>query len=225
MRLNGLWIVAHLAVKAVGDPILARYEKALVLGALREDVWHLPGDRIFEHQSWSHFYHPWLPGGFFPLLWPGPRSKGKRFYRRALDELRAGRTAAAFAELGRAVHLVTDMSCPVHVHRTIHETDPYEWWVEANKDELLALPVPPVADFERPEDVIEAMARITSAWRPDGTNWWAGRLLARAGLRKRVGKAEAAEQARALIPVCAGHAAALLRLFLREAGTRTLAPA
>ncbi len=74
MRLNGLYVVAALAVRAAEDPLARRYERALVLGSLREDVWWIPGLRVvYEHLSFSHFYRPGLPGGIVPFLWPGPR--------------------------------------------------------------------------------------------------------------------------------------------------------
>ena len=140
MRLNGLFVVANLAVRKLAHPLVTQYESALVLGSLREDVWWIPGARfVLEHLSFSHFYEPGLPGGFIPLLWPGPRMKGDKFYRRAVTEHRAGRTASGFVQLGRVAHLITDMCCPVHAHRAVHDTDPYEWWVEGNKKKLLEL--------------------------------------------------------------------------------------
>ena len=85
MLANGLYLIADRAVAAFGAPLAARYRKALILGALREDVLYLPLlRRVTEYPSFSHFYRPGLPGGFLPLLWPGPRSSADRLYRRAL---------------------------------------------------------------------------------------------------------------------------------------------
>jgi hypothetical protein len=217
MRLNGLYVVAEMALRQTPDPLLQQWRKTLILGSLREDVWYIPGiGEIVEHLSFSHFYEVGWPGGFIPFLWPGPRFKGNLFYARALRAYRSGDIANAFVQLGRVVHLLTDMSCPVHAHRSAHATDPFEWYVEGNKDELLSLPVPHVPDVERASDLMESMARITYAHRPDDTNTLHGYVLARLGLRKRVTKSEAAQQARELIPICGGHAASLLRLFLRD---------
>ena len=217
MRLNGLYAVADLAIRALGDPLVTRYRSAIVLGSLREDVWYIPGLRIvFEHLSFSHFYRPPLPGGIVPLLWPGPRAKGTLFFSRAVRAYRAGDRAGGFVQLGRVVHLLTDMCCPVHAHRTPHTTDPYEWYVEGNKAKLLTLPVPPVADAAHPAALIEAMARFTQGFDTDATNHHAGRLLKKLGLRRSVSPGLAGEQARVLIPTCAGHAVSLFRLFLRE---------
>jgi hypothetical protein len=218
MRQNGLRLVAEMAVRAVGHPLVTRYREALVLGALREDVWYLPGGAVIEHLSFSHFYRPGLPGGIVPLVWPGPRRKAEKFFARAVAEQRAGRTAASFVQLGRAVHLLTDMACPVHAHRTVHTTDPFEWYCEGNHRALAALPVAVVPDAARASDLVESMARFTQAYPPDETNHAPGRLLKRLGLRRPVSAREAGEQARALIPVAAGHAAALVRLSLRAAG-------
>jgi hypothetical protein len=224
MRLNGLWVVAELAARKVGHPTIERYKSALVLGSLREDVWWIPGLRVvFEHLSFSHFYEPPVPGGFLPLVWPGPRLKGEMFFRRAVREHRAKRAAAGFVQLGRVVHLVTDMCCPVHAHRAVHDTDPYEWWVEANTKKLLALDVPDVPDVARVSDAIEAMAAFCKPYRADWTNHHTGRALKRMGVLRGVGSREAGEQARTLIPMAAAHAAAVLRLYLRTTATAAAA--
>lgn len=225
MRLNGLYVVARLAARDLDHPLVHRYERALVLGSLREDVWWIPGLRVvFEHFSFSHFYRPGLPGGLVPFLWPGPRLKADRFFRLAVREARAGRTASGFVQLGRVVHLLADMACPVHAHRSPHETDPFEWWVEGNKARLLELPVPHVPDARRASDLIESLARATQSHASDDTNTWIGRILKRLGLLESVSAQLAGEQARALVPVACGHAAALLRLFLREIGAGARAP-
>lgn len=217
MRYNGLFIVLEMAIRRIDDPLIWRHRDALILGSLREDVWYIPlANRIFEHWSFSHFYKPPMPGGYLPLIWPGPRRKGELFYRRALREHRRGRTAAGFVQLGRVAHLLTDMSCPVHVHRTVHQTDPFEWYVEGNKARLLALPVPDVAPA-RPAELVHDLARTTSRFRDDRTNHHTGRLLRRLGWLRPVTAREAGEQARELIPLAAGYTVALLRTYLRDA--------
>jgi hypothetical protein len=216
MRLNGLWVVVELAARKVAHPVVDRYKRALVLGSLREDVWWIPGLRVvFEHLSFSHFYEPPVPGGFLPLVWPGPRTKAELFFRRAVRAHRTEGTAAGFVQLGRVVHLVTDMCCPVHAHRALHDTDPYEWWVEGNTKKLLALDVPDVPDVPRARDAIEAMARFCKPYRADFSNHPTGRALRRLGVLRAVTSREAGEQARALIPAAAAHAASVLRLYLR----------
>ncbi|MEO7094975.1 MAG: hypothetical protein ABI175_17080, partial [Polyangiales bacterium] len=51
---------------------------------------------------------------------------------------------------------------------------------------------------------------------PDATNTPVGRVLERVGLRRKVSAREAAAQAEVLLPLAAGHAAALLRRFAAE---------
>jgi hypothetical protein len=217
MRYGGLFVVIELALRQLNDAELTRYRDPLLLGSLREDVWHIPVvDKIFEHWSFSHFYKPPLPGGFIPLLWPGPRLKGNKFYRRALREHAAGHTAAGFVQLGRVAHLLTDMCCPVHVHRITHLTDPFEWYVEGNIARLLQLPVPEVAETKRPSELVQELAAHTQRFRGDATNHHFGRMLKRAKLRNGVTSKEAAEQARELIPLAAGYTAALLRMYQRD---------
>ncbi|MGC4095263.1 MAG: hypothetical protein QM756_46540 [Polyangiaceae bacterium] len=217
MRYGGLYVVIELALRKLADPALTRYRDPFLLGSLREDVWHIPlFDSIFEHWSFSHFYKPPLPGGFLPLVWPGPRLKAEKFYRRAVREHVAGRRAAGFVQLGRVAHLLTDMCCPVHVHRYTHDTDPYEWYVEGNIEKLLGSSVPEVADAERPSQLIQRLAAYTSRFRADAGNHHLGRVLKRAGLLEGVTSREAAEQARELIPMAAGYTVSLLRLYQRD---------
>ena len=222
MRLNGLYVVADMAIREIDHPLVHRFRKALILGSLREDVWYVPATGIvFEHLSFSHFYRPGLPGGLIPFLWPGPRRKAEKFFARAVAEHRASRTASGFVQLGRVVHLMTDMCCPVHAHRTVHETDPYEWYVEGNKKKLGALPVPPEPSGGSASELIDSMARFTQAYATDGTNNRIGWVMKKLGVWQSVTSKVAAEQAHDLIPMAAGHTVALLRLYLETIGATT----
>jgi hypothetical protein len=216
---NGQLAVIDMAVRALDHPLTTRYRKTLILGALREDVGYLPGlGRVVECLSITHFYQPGVPGGFVPLVSAGPRRRANRLVARAVGEHRAGRVAESFVRLGRAAHLVTDMACPAHAHRTVHMIDdPFEWYVEGNAPALRALPVAVVPVPARPADLVESLARHTQRFPPDGTHSPWGRWLFRLGLREKLTARTLAEQARALIPLAAGHVAALLRLFLRDA--------
>ncbi len=217
MRLNGLWVTVEMAVQRLDHPLVSRYRSALVLGSLREDVWWIPGlERIFEHLSFSHFYEPPLPGGYLPLVWPGPRYKGDKFFRRAVRHHRDRGAAAGFVQLGRVAHLITDMCCPVHAHRALHVTDPYEWWVEGNVKKLLALPVPEVPDVERAGDAVHGMASYCRPYFADRTNHHTGRVLKRLSLLRSITAREAGEQALELIPMAAAWTVSLLRLYLRQ---------
>ncbi|MDB4996790.1 MAG: hypothetical protein JWM74_4222 [Myxococcaceae bacterium] len=221
MLRNGLYLVAQMSVRASGDEAAAHWEKALVLGSLREDILFVPLlHRLTEYPSFSHFYRPGLPGGYLPLLWPGPRSAVDRLYARALREHRAGRQASAYVSLGRILHIVTDVCIPSHANRVAHDSDPFEWYVEGNLDTLRALPIPalpqPAASARRPSALVESLARTASRFRPDGTNHPLGRLLRRAGLRRKVTAREAADQAKTLIPLAAAHGAGVLTMFARD---------
>lgn len=212
-------MVIEMAAREMCDPAISRWKDAIVLGALREDVMYVPvADRVLEHLSFSHFYRPGLPGGLLPFLWPGPRLKADLFFERALERHRAGQPGAAFVLLGRASHLLTDMCCPVHAHRTVHLTDGYEWYVDAHARELAALPVPEAHGAESAGELVERMAAFTQAYRTDATHHPLGAALHRRGLRHRLTSRECAEQARALIPQAAAETVALFRLFLRRTG-------
>ena len=217
LRMNSLFMVTQLAIDELDHPWVNRHRDALVLGALREDVIYVPLlGFIWEHLSFSHFYRKRLPGGFIPLLWPGPRLKADLFYRRAQRHLRAGEPAAACVQLGRALHLVADMTCPVHAQGVVHDTDRFEWYLEANKNTLMKLPLPDLPTVTRAADCVEGVARATQPFPADRTNHHTGRLLKRLGLRKAVRREDVVEQAKVLVPVAAAHAAALLQLFLEQ---------
>ena len=217
MRANGLALVIDRAVAHLPSHEARRYRQALVLGSLREDVARVPGGAgVFEHLSLSHFGGGWLPGGYLPLLWPGPRFKVRRYFRHALALDRAGQRAAAFVTLGRACHVLIDMACPVHVHRVIHEDDPFEWYIEMHAAELGAAPVPALPDASSPAALVASLAAVTRTCIPDRTRNAFGRLLRRLGLRRAVPPREIGRQARLLIPQAAAHVAALIALFLGE---------
>lgn len=217
MLTGGQFLVIDMAARAVDHPLVRRHRRALVLGAFREDSGYLAGfDVVYEYLSFTHFYRPGLPGGFVPFVTAGPRRRADRFFRRAVAAYGEGREAAAFLELGRALHLLVDMACPVHAQRVVHVSDPFEWYVESHAAELGQPPAGPVADRPRASELIESLSHFTQAYPADRThNGW-GYLMWRLRLYPKMDTATVAAQARALIPVAAGHAAALLRLFLRE---------
>jgi hypothetical protein len=218
VRIGGLTLLVDSAVRALPDPLLLRYQRAIVLGSLREDVSYLPViDRVFEHLSLSHFYKPPWPGGFVPLLTPGARLAGTYHFRAAVREYRAGRTAAGFVKLGRVAHLLSDMACPVHVHRRVHDTDLYEWYVESHRRELAALPMSEIPARKTPARLIHDLAAFTARFPADRTQHRLGRALERRGLARSICKRQVAEHARAIIPVASAHMAGLFRLFLERA--------
>lgn len=217
VRYNGFVLVLGRAAEEVNDPELLRYREAMILGAIREDVSYLaPFDWLFEHLSLSHFYKPPLPGGFFPLLWPGARYKTEQYFARALREHRAGRTAAAYVQLGRAAHLLVDMACPVHVQRALHQSDLFEWYVDTNLTELRALPLPPIKRCDTATEIIHQMASFTAQFPADHTQHHLGRWLKKRGWLRGIPRETIAAQARTLLPLNCAYMAELFRLFLKR---------
>jgi hypothetical protein len=215
MRLNGLLLTIQQAANHLGDPLIDEYRHVIVLGSLREDVMYLPlVGRVWEHFSFSHFYKPPLPGGILPFVWPGPRFKAQRFFDRGVEHFTAGERPAAFLNLGRAAHLLTDMACPVHVHRVVHDTDMFEWYIESHRPELEALPLPEVPPMASAAAIIESLARYTAQFRPDKTQNAIGRWLKRRGLSQPVPRREVIEHARTIMPMAAAHLVRMFELFL-----------
>lgn len=216
MLCNGLYLVADEAARATNDPRVMRYRSVLALGSLREDVIVFPSGYFTEYGSLRHFGGRGLPGGFFPLLWPGPRWEVSNRYRKALALARHNHWNAAFVQLGRIAHILADMSIPSHVHRCAHGYDPFEWYVEGNLRKLRGLPIPDVALPDTPSHSVTSLAHITAKHAPDATNTPVGRVLRRTGLARPVKSKEAAEQARELIPLAIGTLRSLLQKFLQD---------
>jgi hypothetical protein len=222
---NGLALVIERALAELIGPgarAARRHRKALLLGALREDVARVPfGTRVFEHLSLSHFGGGRWPGGFLPF-WPGPRYKVRRYFRAALARARDGAHGAAFVALGRACHVLTDMACPPHVHRVIHEADPFEWYVEVHAAALADTGATPTAarpTMRDPAALVTSLSALTRRAAADRTRNAVGRWLRRLGLLRPLPAREVARQARELIPAAAAHVAALIELFLAAAST------
>jgi hypothetical protein len=212
MLKNGLWLVAHAAAERAASHDARRYRAALVLGSLREDILWVAPFGLTEYPSFRHFGGRGRPGGYLPF-WPGPRRTADVLYRHALRRSRAGDRAGAFVDLGRILHVITDVCIPSHVHRAAHDRDPFEWHVEGNVDRLRALPVPAVARVERPSELVASLAREAARHRADRTNTPIGRFLRRAGIARAVDAREARAQADVLIPLAIAHATALLDMF------------
>lgn len=216
MLCNGLYFVADEAARATNDARVVRYRRVLALGSLREDVIVFPTGYFTEYASLRHFGGRGLPGGFFPLLWPGPRWEVAGRYRKALALGRQGQWNAAFVQLGRIAHIIADMSIPSHVHRCAHGYDPFEWWVEGNLGKLRGLPIPDLALPDDPRESVTRLAAMTAQHAPDATNTPMGRILRRTGLARPVKSREAGQQAQELIPVAIGTLRAILQKFLQD---------
>lgn len=215
MRYNGLQLVIGLAVRKLDDPWFNRFHDALVLGAIREDVTYLPRRRkIREHWSLSHFSGSHLGGGFIPWLTASAPARTQVYLDQAVAAWRAGRHARAFVQLGMASHLVIDMACPVHASRVAHLSDGYEWYVEVNGPQLAALPFEVPRNYACARDAAAGLAAFTRGFAPDRSNHHWGRLLKQLGLRRSLTRAEFAAQARQIIPVAAGHLAAVYLTFI-----------
>jgi hypothetical protein len=114
------------------------------------------------------------------------------------------------------MHVVTDLCIPAHANRVAHERDPFEWHIEGNARALAERAVPTIAALPRPSDHVEALARVAKGHAADATTTPLGRVLHKYGLRAKVSAKVARAQAEELIPLAAGHAAAILRRFARE---------
>ena len=217
MRPNGFLIVIDLALQKINSPVFNKYRKGLFLGAFRENVYYLPGIRTVSlNPSISHFYHPHLPGGIIPFLWPGPRWMGNYHFKRAVHEFRSNRVAAAFVQLGRVSHLLTDMACPVHAQSVFHSSDPFEWAVETMNNEFRTAHVSEIGPGKTASQLIQQMAQFTQSYPAEKVNNPWGYILRKVGARRTLQTDLVRKQAGELIPVVASHTVSLFRLFLEQ---------
>ena len=225
MRSNGFIVVIDLALKEINDSMLNAYRKTLILGAFRENVYFTPGlDLVTLNPSLSHFYHPRLPGGIIPFVWPGPKAMGNFHFRKSIKKFLAGKKAAAFVQLGRVSHLLTDMACPVHAQSVFHSTDPFEWAVESMKDELLHSSIPSTCFDSSVSSLIGSLARFTQDFQAEKTNNPWGYILKRTGILSKIKSDLVRSQVKTLIPQAASHTIRLFELFLRGIGSRQIVP-
>jgi hypothetical protein len=246
MRYNGLHLLIAMALQKVDSPDFARFADALTLGAIREDIdYSARRQQIVEHWSLTHFSGPLLGGGFIPGLTRSAPAQAQRYFDAALAVWRGRKgvrtdvrgmapevepevgpevgpdlaaTARAFVLLGHASHLLIDMACPVHAWRVAHWSDGYEWYVESHLDELKSLPFALAPAFASVRANVAALACATRRFAPDRTHHHWGRWLKRRGWRQSLSQAELAAQARVLIPLAAGHLAAMYRQFVTMSG-------
>jgi hypothetical protein len=194
MWFNGFITVIDMALARQAHPLLVRYRDALVLGCFREDVWFVRGiDAVLQNPSLSHFCRAGVRGGFIPWLTPDACMRSETLAIRALQEFAQGHMASAMVQLGRSVHPLVDMACPVHAQGVAHGNDAFEWCVEVMGEELRALPAS-TEKYSRFADATRGMARHAQGFK--------------------IARTRAQDQARLLIPLAAGHTAALFEIFL-----------
>jgi hypothetical protein len=189
---NGLVLVTDLAL---GGRLPPERFAALVVGILREDVF-LAFGRAYPSPSPGHIY-------------PRSRRRVRRLFEAALSE---PAPLAADVALGRALHVLIDMACPVHAQAVWHYLrDPFERYVDTHAAELAALPVPDPPADDDPVALVDSLAGAARAVRADGRQTPWGKLLRRR--QPPLPRAELATQAERLIPLAASHARALVARF------------
>ncbi|MCC6999232.1 MAG: hypothetical protein IT370_31765 [Deltaproteobacteria bacterium] len=197
---SGLLVTLELALGPEAEPAVLT---ALTLGMFREDVVMLPGLAL-QSPSFGHLY-------------PRSRARCSRLFARAVATARTRGTLAGAFDLGRAVHVLTDMACPAHALAVPHYLhDPFERWVERHVAELAELPVPALpagvavaaAATGAPAVLVDSLAAAARRHAVDRTQLPFTPARRRGDLR--VGPADRARQARELIPLAAAHVRALL---------------
>jgi hypothetical protein len=220
MFANGHKLVMDMALDAVKSDVLARHYDPLLLGNLREDVYKFPFvPRFMLGKGLTHYYRPGRRWGVLPLV-PGAPMRSNWLFDEGVRLYRAGKPRDGVFNLGRVVHLLSEMAAPVHAQIVLHwRGDPMEMYVEHHAAELRSLPIPAIPrGATTAGELVHELAVICQDYPCDRTTNTEGYLLYRLGLRRRHTEKEAEAQARALIPIGAAYTAALYRLFLQRAG-------
>jgi hypothetical protein len=174
----------------------------------REDVIFIPGlARAFPSPSLSH-------------LWPLAKMRFALLYRQAVKRARRGEAVQSAVYLGRAMHVLIDMACPVHAQAVAHYLrDPYERYVDTHAQELATMPLPTLPATLEKASVTEIIALIAHASRSETADLtqspW-GRLLKSIGRRRSLSYQQIAPQAQRLIPLTAACLRVLLQKFAME---------
>jgi hypothetical protein len=219
MFANGHKVVMDMALDAVDSDVLRRHYDPLLLGNLREDVYKFPFvTRFMLGKGLTHYYKPGRRWGVFPLV-PGAPMRSNWLFDEGVRLYRAGEQRDGMFNLGRVVHLLSEMAAPVHAQLVLHwRGDPMELYVEHHAKELRGLPLPAIPQGTRTAgELVHALAVECQRFPCDRTTNTQGYLAYRLGLRRRHTTEEAEAQARALIPLGAAYTAALYRLFLQRA--------
>jgi len=223
MLYNGLYAIARNAIRMLPEEtMLQKYQSAVYMGSFREDVEYFPViHRVTQHHSFTHLTGPRIPGGYIPLIWPGPVWKARKYYEKAIGEFEKGHVAQSFVDLGRVSHILTDMACPNHVNRVIHENlDRYEVYLEKHEKELSEISPPKVSYNQSIKELVMGLCRFTQGFPVDRTNNPMGRLFKKMGLLKSQPRSALIEQARAIFPVAVAYNVALFEKFLLDTGVR-----
>ena len=204
---NGLLLTLDLAVSQEVTLTSACYG-AVVLGLFAEDTVVLPGTAI-ENPSLGH-------------LWPRSKRHCQKLYDRAVGQSLGGKQQRALYTLGRAIHVLADMACPVHAQAVWHYLeDPYELYVDAHCPDLATIDIPPLPQDWTPESLVTSLAMAAQQHIADRTQSPWGKLMKKSRRRKPLTRRDVMPQAQQLIPLAAAHIRALVLGFQQQTSGAT----
>src|SRR4051812_19461261 len=130
MFANGHRLVMDRALDELRHPALDAEYDALLLGNLREDVYKFPFvTRFMLGKGLTHYYRPGRRWGLFPLV-PGAPMRSDWLFDEGVRLYRGGQRRDGVWNLGRAVHLLSEMAAPVHAQIVLHwRGDPFEMYI------------------------------------------------------------------------------------------------
>lgn len=216
---NGIVVTLDLALEtgeAWGEDEPLLYSM-LLLGLFREDIALLP---LPFGQSLS------FPSLSLGHLWPLSKWRFSYLYKKSIRLARKKRWAKSYYFLGRSLHVLVDMACPVHAHPVCHYLrDPYERYVEHHAQALKQLPVPNVMNDAASVSMTSYITRLATQARQeqaDRTQSPWGKLAKKAGFCRPLNYAVIAPQAHRLIPLAAGYVRRLLDEYRIQSGLSSI---
>lgn len=152
--------IAQKAIELANNDILKQYSKIILEGCFDEDFWSIFNIK-FGFPVLTHFYSPIKHKGFWFFI--SANKKAVRLFNKAIALYRHGKKKKAFYQLGRSIHLLTDLATPAHTQLIRHyfHKDALEHYGEHAKI--------PVVDFiqvikDRLEDFFEQIANESSKY-------------------------------------------------------------
>jgi hypothetical protein len=206
----------HLFInRAIDDagPWPHEFRREILQGNDDEDVFVVPLLKWrLRAAGLTHTHDP--NGRFGELGFPSAKVQCLGFLEKARREKKPARAAWW---IGRACHLLGDVAVPARANRVWHiEGDPLEAWIEARVASFRDV-VTHAIEYKTPEQIIENLARVASAFRADTTRTpWGRAGFQWFGNGRKLDDAELAEQACVLVPLATASTKALLEWICRS---------
>ncbi|MBU2589937.1 MAG: zinc dependent phospholipase C family protein [Nanoarchaeota archaeon] len=149
--------IAQKSIELANNKIISEYDSIILKGCFNEDFWSIFNFKI-GIPVLTHFYSPIKHKGFW--FFKNAKKKALKLFNKSIKLYKLGKKKKSFYELGRSIHLLSDLATPAHTKLIRHyfQKDALEHYAEQVKL--------PVFDFirinkEKVEDFFEEIANLS----------------------------------------------------------------